>query len=213
MSPARNTGNRPGERWRTRRAAGAILQPFEYLLLFAAVILGLAVCDLAVSLHRLLGAGARVKWDWLAPLAALLVFLKIVTQWWSWYGAARIASGLTFEMFLGVLVSVTLLFLMGAAALPDATDEPVIDLRTHYEAVSRRYWLLFAIHWTLATVISIWAQVQIAGARLSLASPVYLIVPLALSLAITRQRWWHALCLIGLTALYLGQFFGRALSG
>lgn len=141
------------------------------------------------------------------------MFLKIVTQWWSWYGAARIASGLTFEMFLGVLVSVTLLFLMGAAALPDATDEPAIDLRAHYATVSLRYWLLFAIHWTLATVISIWAQVHIAGARLSLASPVYLIVPLALSLAFTRQRWWHALCLIGLTALYLGQFFGQALSG
>ena len=35
---------------------------FEYLLLFAAVILGLAISDLAISLHLLLNAGKKVKW-------------------------------------------------------------------------------------------------------------------------------------------------------
>ncbi|HEX2818468.1 MAG TPA: hypothetical protein VHN39_18895 [Phenylobacterium sp.] len=187
--------------------------PFEYLLLFAAIILGLAVCDLATSLHRLLGAGARVRWDWLAPLAAVVAFLKIVTQWWTWFGVERIARGLTFEMFLGVLIGAVLLFLMAAAALPDEIHEGPVDLRVYYAGVSRRFWILFTLHWVLTTGISIWAQMQIEGARLSLASPVYLMIPLAISLAVIRNRWWHTICLTGLIVLYVGQFFGHALAG
>jgi hypothetical protein len=178
----------------------------------AAVILGLAISDLAMSLHRLLGAGSRVRWDWLAPLAAVLAFLKIVTQWWSWYGAEGIARSLTFGMFIGVLVAAILLFLMAAAALPDEIAEPVIDLRAYYAGVSRRYWLLFAAHWTLMNAITIWAQIQIEGARLALFSPLYLIVPVALSLAFVRNRWWHTICMVALSGFYLTQLFGRQLA-
>jgi hypothetical protein len=113
------------------------LGPFEYLMMFTAVILGLAVCDLAVSIHRLVAAGARVRWDWLAPLAALVVFLKIVSQWWTFFNAGPLAKGLTFEMFLGVLVASVLLFLLAADALPDEAPEGRIDLRAHYESVQR----------------------------------------------------------------------------
>ncbi|MFI4933755.1 MAG: hypothetical protein ACHP7N_03985 [Caulobacterales bacterium] len=184
---------------------------FEYLLMFTGVILGLAVSDLAISLNRLLEAGARVRWDWLAPLAAVVAFLKIVTQWWSWFAAAKIAKGLTFEMFLGVLVGAVLLFLLAAAALPSQTEEPVIDLRAYYAKVSRRYWLLFTAHWILVTAISLWAQVEITGARLSFLSPAFLIIPLAVSLAIVRNRAWHTLALLGLVGVYVAQFFGQGL--
>ena len=111
---------------------------FEYLLLFAAVILGLAVTDLAVSLHRLLNAGDRVRWDGLCILAAALAFERIVAQWWSWHAADRLATGFTFGMFLGVLISVTLLLLIAAVALPDHTEAEV-DLRAYYGRVYKRY--------------------------------------------------------------------------
>jgi hypothetical protein len=191
--------------------SGECVGPFEYLLLFAAVILALAVADLAASLQRLLSGRAFVKWDWLAPLAALVAFLKIVTQWWSWFGAERIASGFTFEMYLGVLASSVVLFLLAATALPDETTETTIDLREYYASVFPRYWSLFALHWVLMTSVSIWAQVQIAGARVSWASPVFLIVPLAVSLAIVRNRGWHTICLVGLIVLYIAQYFGHQL--
>src|SRR5436190_926509 len=113
--------------------------PFEYLLLFAVIILGLAVSDVALSLHRLLGAGPRVRWDWLAPLAALVAFLKIVTQWWTWFRAEPLAGGLTWEMFLGVLAGAVLLFLIAAASLPDEVPgEGRIDLAAHWAGVRRR---------------------------------------------------------------------------
>jgi hypothetical protein len=187
------------------------LGQFEYLLLFLAIVLGLAVTDLCVSLNRLLDAGAKVRWDWLAPLAAIVAFLKIVTQWWSWFAAASIAKGVTFEMFVGLLAAAVLLFLLAAVALPDRVDEETVDLRAYYARVSRRYWLLFAAHFALSNVVSAWAQMQVQGARLSLAAPVYLLLPAAVALAFVRNRLLHTVCLLGLIAIYLVQFAGRGL--
>jgi len=192
------------------------LGAFEYLLMFAAVILGLAVSDVVVSLHRLLGAGDRVRWDVLAPMAALVAFLKIVTQWWSWFATAQIARGLTFEMFLGVLVAVVMMFLLAAAALPDELGEGPVDLAAHYQRVARRYWLLFAGEIALMTGVDIWAQMAIAHARFNpatLLSPVFAIIPAAVVLAFVRNRWLHAIALAGLIVLYLTQFLGRSLAG
>src|SRR5437773_12112439 len=105
------------------------MSPFEYLLLFAAIVLGLAISDLAISLHRLLNAGGRVRWGLLSSLAAILVFLKIVTQWWTWYAAQSVARALSFEMFIGVMIGAVLLFLMAAAALPGVDEgQEVVDL-------------------------------------------------------------------------------------
>lgn len=184
---------------------------FEYLLLFLSIVLGLAVCDLCISLNRLLAPGAAVRWDWLAPLAAIVAFLKIITQWWSWFAAAPIAKGVTFEMFVGLLVSVVLLFLLASVSLPDRVDDDAIDLRAYYIQVSRRYWLLFAAHFALSNGVSIWVQMQVEGARLTLLSPAYLILPAAIALAFVRNRVLHGACLLALVAIYLTQFAGHGL--
>ncbi len=175
------------------------------------MVLGLAVTDLAVSLNRLMDAGKRVRWDWLTPLAAAVAFLKIVTQYWTWFGAAQIARGLTFEMFVGVLLSAVLLFLLAAAALPDRVEDGPIDLAAHYDRIGRRYWLLFAAHLALSNAVSAWAQIAVEGAHLTLLSPIYLLIPAAVALAFFRNRLLHGLCLTALIGVYLGQFFGHGL--
>jgi len=186
---------------------------FEYLLLFMAIVLGLAVADLVISLHRLLGAGDRVKWDGLAPLAALVVFLDIVAQWWSWHAAEALAGAVTFEMFLTLVAGTVLLFLLAASALPDeAPHETVIDLRAHYERVERRFWILFLAHWVVANGVNAWVQVVAEKAHFSLLQPGYLAGLVMLSLIFVRNRWWHGLCLAGFAVLLLGQFFGQSLT-
>jgi putative Mn2+ efflux pump MntP len=188
------------------------LGAFEYLLMLAVVVLALAVSDIAISLNRLLDAGARVRWDALAPLAALVAFLKIVTQWWSWYQARPLAKGLTFEMYVAELVGALLLFLLAAAALPSAIEGNTIDLRTYYGDVRRRYWWLFISHWVVATGVATWIQMQVAGVPFSPLQPGYLVLLVAISLTVIASRWWHALCLIGFSVLYLAQSFGRGIA-
>ena len=185
---------------------------FEYLLLFAAVIMGLAISDIAVSLHRLLNAAQRVRWDALPILAAALAFERIVTQWWVWYGADRLARKMTFGMFVGVLVSAVLLFLMAAVALPDEVGEAEVDLRLYYAKTSRRYWLLFASQWFMMNAVSVWVQTTITKAHLNLLSPMLLVFPSALILAFNRTKWLQAIGLVGFLILYNAVYFGQTLT-
>lgn len=197
----------------TQRQRGqAPMGPFEYLLLFAAVILGLAVSDLAISLHRLMSAGGKVRWDVLAPLAALVAFLKIVSQWWSWFNAEPLAKGLTFEMYLLVLVEAVLLFLLAATALPDEVPEKGLDLREYFAHTCRRYWALFLLQVSLWMAVSIWIQVGIGGARLSLLQPVYLVLPLCVIMLLIKNRIVNGIVLGGFTILYVVQNFGLTLA-
>jgi hypothetical protein len=184
---------------------------FEYLLLFAAVILGLAISDLAISLHRLLNGAGKVRWDVLSLLAGALAFERIVVQWWAWHAAEGIANRLTFGMFLGVLISATLLFLMAAVALPDEVDG-VVDLRAHFARTYRRYWLLFAAQWLALNIVSDWAQIMINKAHFELLSPLLMIFPIAVALAFVRSRAVQALGLVGFLTLYTTILFGQTLS-
>jgi hypothetical protein len=40
-----------------------------------------------------------------------------------------------------------------------------------------------------------------------------LVVPVALSLAFTKNRWWHTIGLVGFAVVYVGQFHGQSLTG
>ena len=190
------------------------MAPFDYLLVLASVILGLSACELAVGVNRLLGAWGRVRWDWLAPLAALLAFLKLVTQWWTWHGAVAMAAGITFEMYLAVLAGAVLLFMLAAAALPIAAGgEESLDLRDHYARVQRRFWTLFTLHFVIAVGTSIWIQMRIAHAHFLLLTPAWLILPVAISLIFVRSRIWHGIALVALCLVYLVQYWGQTLPG
>ncbi len=193
------------------------MPPFEYLLLLAAVILGLAIADLAVSLNRLLRAGGKVKWDWLAPLAALVALLKIVTQWWGWYQIQDKAKGATFEMFLWVLVVTLILFLLASASLPDETPEEGVDLKAYFDKVARYYFTLFVLHGVGSLVVGFWGELAIDGridASLIAAVPRQgAIIAACIGALGIKNRLWRGACLVGLAGFYLWQGAGTTLTG
>lgn len=188
---------------------------FDYLISFAAIILALAIADLCISLNRLLQAQSKVKWDWLAPMAAATVFIEIIVQWWNWFGGADIANKLTFGMFLSILVGVVLLFLMASTTLPDAIEEGGIDLRTYYQSVARRFWLFYVAHFIVATAAILWIEVEVDNLRLtfgSLSIPVYVIVPVSCILAFNNNRTLHTVTLGALFAFYISEMYGHTLT-
>jgi hypothetical protein len=189
------------------------MKPFDYLLLLPAVVLGLALSDLAISTQRLLGSTARVRWDWLAPLAAIVAFLKILTQWWAWFAADEIAGALTFALFAGVLLSAGLLFLLAATALPDDVGGDGVDLRVHFAKVSRRYWLLFALHFITANTITSLVLWRVNEGRVAFATPGLLILPVVIAMAFVRNRWLHGTGLVAFVLVYVSQELGRSLGG
>jgi len=188
------------------------LQPFEYLLLFVVIILGLAIGDLATSTQRLLTAGKLVKWDWLAPLAGLVAFLLTVSQWWDWFGDERIARNITFPMFLAFLTAAVLLFLVCATALPDDFGEEAIDLRVFYASNARRFWLLFLAHWASTAGALVWAWISVAHGQLNQAHWAWLTLPIAAPLVFVKNRWWHGVSLVALAIFYVAPHLGQTLS-
>ena len=118
----------------------------DFVVAFISIIIGLAVSDLLTSLHRLIRAGRRVKWDWLAPSFALLLLFATVLFWWfsfNWYNGVTSA---TIASFLPRFLFLIIAFLMMAAALPDEVPAEGIDLRQFYMSSRVHLWSLVLLN-------------------------------------------------------------------
>lgn len=172
------------------------MTPFEYLLSLISVLVGLAIADLVTSLHRLLRARERVRWDWLPLAAALLAVLAVLEFWWVFFqqqemelgGLARIAG------FLPVAGQLVLLFLMNAAALPDEVPAEGLDLSAFYEEQRSYFWGLYALY--IASVITLRVATLVgagweAGDWLVSVLPNAVVLASFVALALTGRRWLH----------------------
>jgi hypothetical protein len=195
------------------------MQAFEYLVGLTSILLGLALADLAASLHRLLRARGRVRWDWHAPLAALIIVLLVLDLWWGLRELERAGVTMTIGSFLPMLSALFVFFLLAAAALPDEVPAGGLDLRVYYFDNSRYFWGLFALFVVLAaTHISIVSYPRLAAqpggvARLAInLAPNAVVVLLAVSLAFVRRAWWHSIALALLLTAMLSSYLTRELT-
>ena len=119
----------------------------EYLLALLAIITGLAITDMATSLHGLLVNRRFIRWDWLALAAAALVLVVIANSWgvsYRAFNAETIDHPLWY--FLLALASIIPLYLAARAALPDEIEPGQdLDLAAHYASNSRYFWAAIAL--------------------------------------------------------------------
>lgn len=193
------------------------LSPFAYLIPLISVLVGLAVADLATSLHRLLRARRRVEWDWLPLVAAFLAVLSVLDLWWSLYGARETASW-TFVGFLPLAAMLVVLFLINAAALPDDVPSDGLDLQAFYDSNGSYFWFLYAIYVFMAIANNIGRRVADGlpeGAGLVsvlVGSGANLVVfGLYVALALVRNRPFHMVTVVVLLAFYIFQWSQRSI--
>lgn len=162
----------------------------EQALVFASIIVGVAISDQIVSLHRLLRGGAPVKWHWAQPWFALLVLLLNVMIWWS--VASQDAASLSIAQFLPTLVQLILLALLTIATLPDRISPEGVDLAEFYQDNRRYQWSLLAValSWTLI-IATIERTANGEAALAVLGDRVGDLVVLAIMVALAFiRRWW-----------------------
>lgn len=168
----------------------------EFVLAFSGVIIGLGVADLLTSLHRLLRAGRRVRWDWLTLVYAGYMLFGLIIFWWWQFGYPPKGQALTILQFLPNLFFLALGFLMVASALPDDVPASGIDLRAFYAETITHRWGLLAASLACNLITLIWGAIA-AGQPQWL--PI-LIVSGALAAAgaalLWRSRWVHACSLL-----------------
>nr|WP_314444009.1 hypothetical protein [uncultured Sphingomonas sp.] len=98
---------------------------FEFTFALSAVILGLALTQIAASLHKLLLAGRRVKWAAEPILLAAIVLLVIIAVWISAWFDREDASVSIGWIILQVLKLLTL-YIAAASCLPEPPSNNVV---------------------------------------------------------------------------------------
>jgi hypothetical protein len=120
-------------------------QAFEYALGIFAVLIGLAIADIAESFHRLLRIKSRVTWDPLTLLAAFYALCMAVYMWFDIWGVRHFHLTRHFFFYIGLVIQLFLLYLIAAASLPDEQSDGHVDLREFYAGNRQHFWRLMAI--------------------------------------------------------------------
>jgi hypothetical protein len=189
------------------------LAPYEYLLPLVSVLVGLALADLLASVHRLLRARQRVRWDWLPLAAALLAALLILDLWWGFYGHLGMAT-VKFGAFLPAIAQLTLLFLLTAAVLPDHVPPEGVDLRAFYDSNRAYFWTLLAGYIVIILTYNASIYQPRGTGPLAMALdflPNLFLLAVCLGLAVTGRRTLHAVALVLLLAVSFVTWWGRQL--
>lgn len=133
----------------------------DYIYGLFAIVTGLAICDMIVSLHGLLINRRHVKWDWLTLVAAAFVLLLIINTWRITYVAFQGAEkGPHIWVFLIILAQNIGLYLAARAVLPDKVElgEP-FDLGAYYDFVDRYLWSALSVSYASFLFLSGLGQV------------------------------------------------------
>jgi hypothetical protein len=180
------------------------IRAFEFALGLFAVLIGLAIADVATSVHRLLRSPARVHWDPLALLAAALAIVITVGMWFDLWGIRNATSVRHFFLYLVLVALFVVLFLIAASSLPDEVSDGV-DLRDFYRRNHRYFWSLvtvfevsyvgLGVHFLLSVIDRVpRSQIVLVAAQWA----VLIAVPVVLTLV--RSRWIHY---AGVTLLFV----------
>jgi hypothetical protein len=95
------------------------IRSFEYPLGLFTIVVGLAIADIALSVHRLVRQGSRVQWDPLALLATLYAFLIAVGMWFDLWSIRAVSETRNFFFYISIVGELFVVFLLAAASLPD----------------------------------------------------------------------------------------------
>ena len=175
---------------------------YEYFVILIVVLVGLAISDLIICLHKLLAAGRRVQWHWAAPavalLSAVLVIGEFMSTWSSKTGTIRFSS---------VLPSVglfALLYLGAAAALPDEVPPEGINLETFYFSNRAHFWGVMTLFMAAQTLlVAVNPLNQATTGFLFFVGQDSLVALVCASLVWIRHAWWHAICVVAFLGVEL----------
>jgi hypothetical protein len=110
---------------------------FNYVMVLASVIVGLAVAHLLQGVAKMVQEPERNKLYWVHLLWIVLMFHNALFWWWWEFGFSRMAQW-TFELYVFVLYFAVLLYIICAILVPSSLGT-YADYRAYY--FGRRRWL------------------------------------------------------------------------
>tara|TARA_R110002033_G_scaffold81224_1_gene132052 strand:- start:1802 stop:2377 length:576 start_codon:yes stop_codon:yes gene_type:complete len=117
----------------------------EYIILFSSILIGLAVADLSLSLHRMLRARKQICWNLIVPTLGFVVLCSILNLWWSIYVKYSGLESISFLEFLPQVFILVTFFLISASVFPDEIPQEGLDLQDFYIENRGQIWGLFSL--------------------------------------------------------------------
>ena len=164
------------------------MDTFEYITALVAVVIGLAIADLVGSLHRLMRSRKVVRWDWVSPLAALVILAELFNLWWRWRGF----EGRTIGDVVPYFVALILIYLAASVTLPDEVPAEGLDLGRYFDENRVYFWLVYSSYVVLMVTLLGVRYVHQGHSVVQLWSKYYfdcLWVVAAYAMIFVRRRW------------------------
>jgi hypothetical protein len=183
---------------------------FELVFGLSAVILGLALTQVATNFHRLVLAGRRVRWAPEPLLLCAIIFLIIISVWLTQWGT-RSETHTTIGMVLLQVLKILMPYLAAAFVLPDrVAEEGPIDLYRHYDHTRA-----FTYGFLIAGLLLFFAHAMILRAGDPSPAPLswtdmlldgpWIYIAVYTALIFIRVRWFNVAVLTAVLVFYAWQ--------
>ena len=186
------------------------MEAFVYLSILTSLVLGPGITRILTRFGRLLQVWHKSRLYWVHVLWAVNLFLYIVLNWWILFRWSTVSEW-NFFIFLFVLLSPTIAFLMSVLLVPDPL-EGGMDLKHHFYANHRSFLILAALLPpidALDTLLKGWDHFVAQGAIYIITLLVLLVT--CLVAAYTRDERYHAFFAV-FFLVYITVFIGINLS-
>jgi len=168
-----------------------VTDSFSYVSVLTSIVLALCIARVFAGVGKLLQLRGRVRICWIHLLWALNLFLYLVLNWWILY-RWRGEEHWTFFLFLFVLLSPSLTYLLSVLLFPDPLEAGT-DLKGHFFSNHRRFFslaMLVPLLDAADTYLKGWEHFLAQG-------PIYfvtigLLFVLMAVAALSRRVWFHA---------------------
>ncbi|OAN99756.1 hypothetical protein A8B75_19275 [Sphingomonadales bacterium EhC05] len=117
----------------------------EYIILFSSILIGLAIADLSLSLHKMLRYRKRIRWNLIVPTLGFVILCSTLNLWWSVYQKYSALESISFVEFLPQVLILVTFFLLSASVFPDEKPEEGFDLQDFYIENRAQFWGLFSL--------------------------------------------------------------------
>jgi hypothetical protein len=167
------------------------VDPFSYLSILTSIVLGLGITRVLTGLGRLLQVRHRSRIYWVHLLWALNLFLFLILNWWILF-RWRTQDEWTFFLFLFVLLSPTVSFLLAVLLFPEPMEDG-LNFKHYFYSNHRLFFALAALLApidALDTLLKGWDHFTAQGSLYLLT--LSLVLVLSLMAASTRDERYHA---------------------
>jgi hypothetical protein len=117
--------------------------PFEYIALLASIVIALGITRVFTGIGRILEMRKKIQAYWVHLLWVGNVFLWLLLNWWILY-RWRAYESWTFFLFIFVLISPMIAFLLSVLLLPEPIESG-ISLKGYFYNNSRWFFSLAAL--------------------------------------------------------------------